>query len=307
MPDSTRTGTQNGDIDFKRFAAEEQSKRDEAERERDRLRLALRPRRETKDAIAAVAYARADPLTGERSMDVCFIQTADWAVLIEAAARAWSLCPGSEVICREPRLEESAGMRAGKAIFLRAMERSLTHLEIKALLEQAYEGLGIPANGQEWQNSSVQSIVSFFRQLDRYYDGTRWAPPKNWDTSVENQNSWKPIRTRPLRNSLEQPKLDQVRIALASLVEKAEPSKWYSVLEVMELFGLRGISERAFNRSRQYMDLEQEHKAHRLPRASIDPNVAGKNGKVSRGWSRRDVLAALRGWEKKLNGGSTPF
>ena len=140
--------------------------------ERERVARELEPGLETKRALKMIALG-----TGALTASRIKVDDATLAKWIAGLGSAWARCPGMAVLAEQPLPDRGAGIEAGMRILSLACDgRSATDLEREIKLARV--ALGPRVDGDVTPSESEVGILVFFRQLDLFFDGRKWAPPR---------------------------------------------------------------------------------------------------------------------------------
>jgi hypothetical protein len=110
------------------------------------------------------------------------------------------------------------------------------------------------------------------------------------------------------RRTLPDPSQSSIRHSVMR-IERDETARRYATAEIMDLYGLTGVSAESFLKSRKYVAPRDQHpQPHQLPAPDSEMRVRNPDGSFGQAqWDQAEVLRALRGWEKKFDPASSPF
>lgn len=134
-----------------------------------------RPGMETRAAINLAAWGTGDKPIGIPQTKIT-VDSTTWARWIADAGRRWATFPGIAVLDERPAPDIGLGYDEGRRIFKMACDGA----SVKAIareLRKSREALGQPAGDFDHGDTEL-GLWGFFRQLDRYFDGHSWSPPR---------------------------------------------------------------------------------------------------------------------------------
>lgn len=227
------------------------------------------------------------------------IPSRTWARLIVRAACVFEILPGFVALDKHPLPDTQCGSLAGERI-LAIARRTRDVAKVAAEIDQARAALGqYPSEPPRGHLCDYDyGIWSFFRQLDRYFDGVSWSPPMSARRSAQSVR-----RQRASQSPL--PTLPALKNALHTLGSMSR-SEEVDVKMAISLYGLSGVSSKGFVDSSKYVQRHgQDKKAWQLPRRqALDRNSSGAKPvpfKAQLRWSVKDVRTAIRGWIERLD------
>jgi hypothetical protein len=143
------------------------------------------PVRETERALKLASFARGE-YTGDAEVDgadpigvrwrAITIDSEDWAARIIALAHAWKRHPGFTLLEERQVRGEGLGFEAGRHIFQRASEPTITTSELAAVIDGARTRLGV-AQGDLNHPRSELGIWNYFRQMNEDFGRGYWRSP----------------------------------------------------------------------------------------------------------------------------------
>jgi hypothetical protein len=136
----------------------------------------LAPGRTTSQLLARAAHGTDEQPVADHHRDQILIDSPTWAVWIVAAAQAFAICPGFEILEQRPLPDVGAGIEAGKHVFQLAREASVE--QVAAAIDNLRARLGRPTDELAAADTESETgLLAYFRQLDRFWDGVAWSPP----------------------------------------------------------------------------------------------------------------------------------
>jgi biotin operon repressor len=128
------------------------------------------------------------------------IDTLTWAGLIHSASRAFARCPGLEALEKRPLPDVGFGIEAGIRI-LRLAASGASREAVTQALHEARQALGAwEERGDRGGLSPADTetgIWILFKQLHRYWTGSRWEPPLRRPAKAKVLNGDNPSTPRP--------------------------------------------------------------------------------------------------------------
>lgn len=161
---------------FQKLASRRKAKQKEREAQMKVSAAGAPPGQETLKALEMTAYGRPDHPIGVRDSHIT-IASQDWAELIVDAAKKWLRCPGNVSLNGPPFQRDQIGLgtEAGLQIWSLALGGATTEA-VADQVDRARQTLG-RREGEEPASDSELGLWTFFKQLNRYFDGIGWNPP----------------------------------------------------------------------------------------------------------------------------------
>ncbi len=284
---------------YRRLAAQRDQQIAKRERTRQPEVATQRLGRITQKRLFKAAHGAGGVPVGNSATCAITIPSMTWARLIVRAACAFDEVPGFTVLKKHPLPDAEHGIRAGERVFAIA-NRKRDVDAVAAEIDRARAALGqYPSEPPRGHRSDYDyGIWAYFRQLDRFFDGVRWSPPRS------SRPASPPTGGRRAKG-VPSPTLAALKRALRAL-ESMRRSDELDVRKIISLYGLRGIGSKALVDSSKYVQRHgQAKKAWQLPRRRAPAGNASRAKpepfKAHLSWTVKDVRAAIEGWIKRLD------